>query len=68
MKKRQVYAHYPKSKHLTHGKKYDVEWVGLKQRYIAVRNDNGKIKPYGADNFTSSVIEINTESGKSKII
>lgn len=67
MKNRKVYAYYPKSKYLTHGKKYEIQWIGSKDRDIAVRNDKGIIRPYKADNFTSYVIEIDTNSNKSKI-
>lgn len=45
-----VKASEPKSKWLTDGKEYSVEWVSTGGN-LAVRNDNGKIKPYSKDNF-----------------
>ena len=45
-------AHDPKSKYLTHGKEYLVEWVSFDEKYFAVRNDKGRIRPYSKINFT----------------
>lgn len=48
-----VVAVSPKSKHLTDGKEYEVEWLSI-GGYLAVRNDSGRLRPYAADNFKIS--------------
>jgi len=45
-----VCAYEPKSMHLTHKKGYHVQWIAIGGN-IAVRNDEGKIKPYSIHNF-----------------
>ncbi len=40
----------PKTKHLTHGREYVVEWTSI-GGYIAVRNDRGKIRAYSPQNY-----------------
>ena len=45
-----IKAFQPKTKYLTHDKDYWVEWISA-GGYIAVKNDDGKIKPYAASNF-----------------
>jgi hypothetical protein len=45
-----IKAFYPKTKYLTHDKDYWIEWISA-GGYIAVKNDEGKIKPYSPRNF-----------------
>lgn len=45
-----IKAFQPKTKYLIHDKYYWVEWISAGE-YIAVRNDDGKIKPYAPTNF-----------------
>jgi len=50
---------HPRSTKLTGDKHYIVEWVSAHGSYVAVRNDEERIKPYSIDNFTyiDSLIE-----------
>jgi len=50
--KSSIKAHFPLSRHLTHGKSYEVEWRS--NNTIAVRNDQGKIRAYSQTNFVDN--------------
>lgn len=44
-----VKAYQPKTKNLTHNKKYEIFWI--LDNTVSIRNDNGKIKQYSKKNF-----------------
>lgn len=48
--RQEVIAHNPKTKHLTDGKVYVVEWISA-GGFIAVKTDQGKIRAYHPSNY-----------------
>lgn len=58
-----VKAFNPKTKYLTHDKEYEIEWISA-GGYIAVKNDDGKVKPYSTQNFYKQVTKPTVVEGK----
>ena len=46
-----IFAVNPKSKKLTDGSAYNIEWKSAIGSFVAVKNDDGEIRPYSINNF-----------------